>query len=202
MSGWQTASCNIGQHEHCPQPQHNFCNCRCHKVWRRVLRALRRAMRKKKSLALLMAVLAVITLGLAAGCKSKADVASHNLSKAADQFEIQRRIVFFNGITDKYLLTIEGRCSLGNDDPSNELSVTCEVAPGQYEKHFLGLSDNVSYFVQQEVPAAVSVYHYRVLFRPTEIIPDLDADVNDQSSTTGPSKVQETPAPTPAPSKK
>ena len=127
---------------------------------------------KKALMALLVGLLAVT----AVGCKSKADVASHNLSKEADQFQIERRIVFFNGITDKYLLEIEGRCSLGNNDGPKELSVTCEVAPGQYEKHFLGLSDNVSYFVQQTQPAAVSVYHYKVLFRPQEIVPDLTFD--------------------------
>lgn len=118
---------------------------------------------------------ALLLLG-AVGCKSKADVASHNLSKAADQFEIQRRIVFFNGITDKYLLEIVGRCSLGNHDGPKELSVTCKIGPDQYEKHFLGLSDNVSYFVEQTEPAAVSVYRYRVLFRPTTIVPDITGD--------------------------
>lgn len=55
----------------------------------------------------LVPALAVLAL---AGCSSDADVASDNLSKAAEQFEVNRRIVFFNGITDKYLLTIEGRC--------------------------------------------------------------------------------------------
>lgn len=114
-----------------------------------------------------------LTLLGAVGCQSKADVASHNLSTEADQFKIERQIVFFNGITDKYLLEIDGRCSLGNHDPLKQLSVTCEVAPGEYEKHFLGLSDNVSYFVQQTQPAAVSTYHYQVLFRPETIVPDI-----------------------------
>jgi hypothetical protein len=123
----------------------------------------------KKAIAVGASTLALLGM---AGCKSKADVASHNLSTEADQFKIQRQIVFFNGITDKYLLEIDGRCSLGNDDKPRELSVTCEAAPGQFEKHFLGLSDNVSYFVQQTQPAAVSTYHYEVLFRPETIIPD------------------------------
>lgn len=113
------------------------------------------------------------TVGIV-GCDSKADVASRNLSTAADQFKIERQIVFFNGITDKYLLVIQGRCSLGNDDPPKELSVTCQVGPKQYEKHFLGLSDNVSYFVQQTEPAAVSDYHYTVLFRPETVVPNFD----------------------------
>lgn len=120
-------------------------------------------------------ILAVLAIFLA-GCSTEADVASHNVSKAADQFEIDRRIVFFNGITDTYLLQIEGRCSLGNYDDEFQRTVTCKVAEGQYKKHFVGLSDNVSYFVEQLEAAAVDVYRYRVIFRPTEIIPDIDVE--------------------------
>lgn len=114
---------------------------------------------------------------LLAGCSSDADIASHNVSKAADNFEIQRRIIFVNGITDQYLLVIEGRCSLGNFDAERELSVTCKVSDdngGTYVKHFLGLSDNVTYVVEQTKAARVSAYHYRVVFKPEEIIPDID----------------------------
>jgi len=109
-----------------------------------------------------------------AGCERPADVASRNLSTAADNFEITRRVVFFNGITDKYLLTIEGLCSLGNNDGPKELTVTCRVGAREYKKHFLGLSDNVTYFVEQMEPTDVSTFHYRVMFRPQSIIPDID----------------------------
>lgn len=111
---------------------------------------------------------------LATGCGADADVASENLSKAADNFEINRRIVFFNGITDTYLMTIEGRCSLGNKDTAKRLSVTCKVGDGEYKKHFLGLSDNVSYFVEQVEGKRVSKDHYRVTFKPSVIVPDID----------------------------
>lgn len=114
----------------------------------------------------------LLVFGLAA-CDSDADVASRNLSKAADQFEVQRRIVFYNGINGEYMLTIEGLCSLGNDDPPNELSVTCKVGPSEYKKHFLGLSDNVTYFVEQLEGVGVSVYRYRVIFKPSVIIPEV-----------------------------
>jgi len=90
--------------------------------------------------------------------------------------------VFFNGITDKYLLTIEGRCSLGNRDSARRLSVTCKVAPGEYKKHFLGLSDNVSFFVEQTSSKSVSAYHYRVMFRPRQIVPDIDLDVKEANN--------------------
>lgn len=116
----------------------------------------------------------------AVGCASDADTAAHNLSKAAEQFEIPRRVVFFNGITDKYLLSVEGRCSVETSDSAlaNSLEVTCKVAEGQYKKHFLGLSDNVSYFVEQLNPAEVSVYHYKVIFKPESIIPDIDLETS------------------------
>lgn len=111
--------------------------------------------------------------GVLAAC-SDADIASQNLSTAADNFEINRRIVFYNGITGDYILSLEGLCSLGNNDKARELSVTCKTGPGQYKKHFLGLSDNVTYFAEQIEPAAGSAYHYRVIFKPAAIIPDFE----------------------------
>jgi hypothetical protein len=96
------------------------------------------------------------------------------MSKAADQFEIARRVVFYNGITGDYMLTVEGLCSLGNHDKSRELSLTCKTGPGVYKKHFLGLSDNVTYFVEQLEAKGVSAYHYRVIFKPVSIIPDIE----------------------------
>lgn len=121
----------------------------------------------KKLIAITAAVAAL------AGC-SDADVASKNLSKAADQFEITRRVVFYNGITGDYMLTVEGLCSLGNSDKSGQLSITCKVGPSSYKKHFLGLSDNVTYFVEQLEAKPASVYHYRVVFKPSAIIPDVE----------------------------
>jgi hypothetical protein len=112
------------------------------------------------------------------GCQMEADVASHNLSKAADMFEVDRRIVFYNGITDTYMLTIEGKCSLGNSDPQREVTVTCKTGPNQYKKHFLGLSDNVTYFCEQIESKDVNAYNYRVVFRPETIIPDIEVDTS------------------------
>lgn len=126
---------------------------------------------KKPRTAALAAVALVASLGLTA-CSDDADVASKNLSKAADNFEVQRQIVFFNGITDTYLLTIEGLCSI--DDGGNQLEVTCKTKDG-YKKHFLGLSDNVSYFVEQQESTNVSVDHYRITFKPETVVPDVDA---------------------------
>lgn len=122
-----------------------------------------------------MKKLAAMTLAVAAlaGC-TDADIASRNLSKAADQFEVNRRVVFYNGITGEYILSIEGLCSLGNSDATGRLSVTCKTGPDAYKKHFLGLSDNVTYFVEQVEAASVSTFHYRVIFKPASIIPDIE----------------------------
>jgi hypothetical protein len=122
----------------------------------------------KKLLFILCAILLVGN-----GC-SDADVASENLSRDADNFKIERRIVFYNGITGDYMLSIEGRCSLGNNDPAGRLSVTCKTGEDAYKKHFLGLSDNVTYFVEQIEGKSVSTYRYKVIFKPSVIVPDIE----------------------------
>jgi hypothetical protein len=117
---------------------------------------------------------------LLSSCASDADVASQNLSKAADQFEITRRIVFYNGVTGEYILVIEGLCSLGNYDAAGSLSVTCKTGSNSFKKHFLGLSDNVTYFSEQIDSAEVDPFHYRVIFKPKTIIPDIDLETSGQ----------------------
>ena len=124
-------------------------------------------------------ILVVVALLVIVGCSDDATVASRNLSKAADNFEVDRRVVFYNGITGDYLLSIEGRCSIV--DQKTQLEVTCKVGDDAYKKHFLGLSDNITYFAEQLEARDVSIYHYRVVFKPQIILPDVDvrADVED-----------------------
>lgn len=120
-----------------------------------------------------ISVLAVVfVLLLLAGCRD-ADVVSSNLSKDADNFKVNRRIVFYNGINGEYILVLEGFCSLGNYDESKELSVVCKDGVG-YKKHFLGLSDNVTYFAEQIDAKDVSSSQYKVIFKPSVIIPDIE----------------------------
>ena len=120
----------------------------------------------------------LLTIGIILGavllsaCQRDAQVASRNLSKAADQFEIQRRVVFYNGINGEYMLTLEGRCSIS--DSSSQLEVTCKTGHSSYKKHFLGLSDNVTYFAEQLGGVDVSVYHNRIIWKPQSILPNVD----------------------------
>ena len=114
-------------------------------------------------------------------CKNDASIASSNLSKAADMFEVQRRIVFYNGITGDYILTIEGRCSI--KDQKNQLEITCKHSESQFRKHFLGLSDNVTYFAEHLQFTDVSTYHNRVIFKPQSIIPEIDLRIDTKEIT-------------------
>ena len=120
-------------------------------------------------------VLSVTAYSTFTACNANhARVASRNLSQAADSFEVNRRVVFINGITDKYVMTIEGLCSVEKDNQDNQLEVTCKTGPTTFKKHFLGLSDNLTYFIEHLEPNKVSVHHYRVIFKPSTIIPDVD----------------------------
>jgi hypothetical protein len=118
-------------------------------------------------------LLLIISSVAFASC-TDADIASSNISKDADMFRVARRIVFYNGINGEYILVLEGYCSLGNSDPAGELSVTCKTGEGSYKKHFLGLSDNVTYFAEQIEAKAVSEDMYKVIFKPVSIIPNIE----------------------------
>ncbi|MEV6066505.1 hypothetical protein AB0L82_08150 [Nocardia sp. NPDC052001] len=125
----------------------------------------------KKFIIAVVAGSAVLAAALTA-CSSDADVAADNISKKADNFEINRRIVFYNGITDKYMLLIEGFCSINPDN--RKITVTCKVGSDEYKKHYLGLSDNVTYVVEQIDSANVSPDHYIVNFKPESLLPNVE----------------------------
>jgi hypothetical protein len=117
-------------------------------------------------------LLAVLTLAASQdGCETDADIASANISQEAGQFKVNRRIVFLNGITNSYILVIEGRCQI---EHGGKLAVTCKVGENAYKKHYLGLSDNVTYFAEQLESVDVDPFHYKVIFKPESIIPDVD----------------------------
>lgn len=122
--------------------------------------------------------MAATTLGLAAlaACESESVTVDDNMTKAADNFEVHRRIVVINTITDTYLFTIEGRCSI--TDQGNQLEVLCKVAEGEtpdsYVKHMFGLADNVTYIIEQLGSVPLDPFHHTIVFRPETIIPDVD----------------------------
>jgi len=120
-------------------------------------------------LTLLALVASIIAL---TSCQQESDVAAYNVSQAAHNFEVNRRVVFYNGITGEYILTIEGLLSVTPED--KKLSVIVKTEPNQYKKHYLGVSDNVTWFCEQVDPVSADPFHYRVIFRPTTIIPNVE----------------------------
>lgn len=137
-----------------------------------------------KTMSKIAAVGFVATLGVVGltACTSDADNASRNLSTSAEQFEIQRRITAVNGITDKVMLEIEGRCSVESDESflAGALEVTCKVGPNEYAKHFVVLGDNGLAVVQQLETVDVSVYHHRVIIKPENLLPEFDYEGGEQ----------------------
>ncbi len=115
---------------------------------------------------------AALMLALTASQCDDAQKASYNASKAADNFEVVRRVVFVNGINGQYLLELVGLCSI--KDQTNQLEVICKDGPGDFKKHFLGLSDNTFYVVEQLEGINVSTMHTRITFKPQAIIPNID----------------------------
>lgn len=122
---------------------------------------------------LLVSALIAAGLGLTA-CVDDAQIATENLKKAADNFEVNRRVVFYNGITDTYILTVEGFCSMDLNSTGTAFNVICKTGKNDYKRHTLVLADNVSAFVEQLDSVKVSAYHYRVTFKPQQIISDID----------------------------
>lgn len=123
-----------------------------------------------------IAIPLALTAGISglAGCKNAANQASHNLSEAAENFEIQREIVFYNTMTNHFFATVNGRCSIEVDSADDQLEVTCKHSEEDYRKHYLGRAPGATYFVLQTEPANVSEFHTRITFNPQGFIPDID----------------------------
>lgn len=128
----------------------------------------------KKLLVLLIGGVFLLT-----GCTS-AETVSYNLSKEADEFKVKRRIVFINLRSDTYLFSITGNCSIETDTTDDQLEVVCRVGEDKYQKHFLRLSNETTYTVEQLEYSDVSRYDYEIIFRPEAIVPiDIKTQVGD-----------------------
>lgn len=119
-----------------------------------------------------IAIMSPLLMGSEGGCASDADVASSNLSKASEQFEIFRKVTLYNAIQDVGLISVEGRCSVEFKAAHSE--VTCKDNEGQFVKHMMKNSHNTTMLVEQLTAADVSTYQYRVLVKPSVLIPDFD----------------------------
>lgn len=112
-----------------------------------------------------------VSLLCLAGCSTSAETVSHNLSREADEFKVRRRIVFVNLRSDTYLFQLTGNCSIETDGMDNQLEITCRIGEDKYQKHFLYLSNETTYTVEQLEYNDVSRYDYEFIFRPEAIVP-------------------------------
>lgn len=123
----------------------------------------------KKKLYSIVAV-AMLTIALFTGC-SQADRVSENLSKEADNFNDIRQITVINCLQGDVLFQMTGKMSIEADVNDNQLEVVVEDENGEYKKHFIGLSDNVTYVVEDITAGDVSNYKYTLNFNPEMWVP-------------------------------
>jgi hypothetical protein len=122
----------------------------------------------KKIFAMFLIILVLI--GCMTGCSEASNV-NHNLSQAADNFQVVRKITVYNARTDLIIMEMEGLMSLSNTSTS-ELVVTCMTGPNQYKKNYIYLNEYVIYVVEDITGTVTDPYHYKIHFYTA--LPDID----------------------------
>ena len=127
---------------------------------------------------------ALMVLLVVSGCNDDAQIAKNNTARAADNFEVNRRIVFYNTWTDTVIQQIEGLCAI---EYQSRVSVICKVGVASngdaiVKNSLISLSGQVTVFVEQLEALPVNVYHYRRTFKPQSIIPDVDFRGNSKAA--------------------
>lgn len=120
----------------------------------------------KKKIIAIITIIALIS-ALFAGCtQSQADQVSYNLSLEADNFNDVRQLTVINCLQGDILFQMTGKMSIEADTADNQLEVVVEDENGEYKKHFIGLSDNVTYVVEDITSGDVENYKYTLNFNP------------------------------------
>lgn len=125
----------------------------------------------KKKLIIITTLIILILSGCSIKWSSNAkDRVSYNISRDADEFRVIRRVVFYNSITDTYMMEMVGNIAI-DIERDGVIEVIAKIGPNEYQKHYLGLSDNVTYTVEQLGVSDVSEYKYKMIFKPESIVP-------------------------------
>jgi hypothetical protein len=130
----------------------------------------------KKGIGLVLVVMVICLFG---GCEEReSDMVSHNLSLGADNFNIVRQLTVINCIQGDVLFQMTGKMSITADTSDNQLEIIVEDENGSYQKHFIGLSDNVTYVVEDIRATNVDKYNYTLNYNPKMWLP-IDVDTID-----------------------
>lgn len=123
----------------------------------------------KKNILLLSMILLLIAL---TGCDQASRV-EHNITQEADNFNIVRRVTVINCLEGDTLFQMEGRMSITADVNDNQLEILVELDNDNYVKHFIGLSDNVTYVIEDLDLGANDVknHKYTINFNPDMWLP-------------------------------
>lgn len=119
---------------------------------------------KSKTLKFLGVTMLAATLLALSGC-TEAERVSTNLAQESDNFNVVRKVTVLNAITNDTMFEMTGKMSIKADTADKQLEIVVEDN-GKYQKHIIGLSDNVSYVVQDLDVKDVDKYHYSINFNP------------------------------------
>lgn len=118
-----------------------------------------------------MLLAAMCIIPLLAGCDTQANRVNYNITEDAENFNVYRRVTVINCIKGDTLFEIEGRMNIEADRSDNQLEIIIEVDDNKFKKHFIGLSDNVTYTIEDISGSEVSKYHYEINYNPNMWIP-------------------------------
>jgi hypothetical protein len=125
----------------------------------------------KRILTLILSGVTLLAFLLVSGCETEASRVSYNLSQQADNFNVIRQLTVINCIEGDVLFQMTGKMSITADREDNQLEVIVEREDGTYQKHFIGLSDNVTYVVEDLGSNNVDQYKYSLNYNPKMWIP-------------------------------
>ena len=123
-----------------------------------------------------MILTTVSLLTVFTGCSSEADRVSSNLSQEADNFNVVRQLTVINCVQNDVLFQMTGKMSIKVDKEETQLEVTVESSDGTYQKHFVGLSEDVTYVLEQKNYKNVDKYNYTLNYNPKMWIPDVSLE--------------------------
>jgi uncharacterized lipoprotein YajG len=126
----------------------------------------------KKRLSMLLAIGIILSsVVVFSGCEDESIRVNENITQQAQNFNVYRRVTVINCIKGDTLFTMEGLMNIEADTKDKQLEIIVETDKGKYKKHFIGLSDNVTYTVEDISGSQVSKYHYEINYNPKMWIP-------------------------------
>lgn len=125
---------------------------------------------KLKKITLITLIIATMLVTLV-GCGDQASRVSTNVSTAADNFQVTRRLSVINLRSDTPVFELIGVFSL--KDESNRLVITCKTGDGEdeYKKHYISKGEWIFWSIEDLSGANVSSYRYEINILPEMFVP-------------------------------